>query len=38
MIRDIDILTAESVDLLKEMISIESPSFSEEAVCSHISG
>ena len=38
MIRDIDILTAESVALLKEMISIESPSFSEEAVCSHISG
>ena len=38
MIRDIDILTAESVALLKEMIAIESPSFSEEAVCSHISG
>ena len=38
MIRDIDILTTESVALLKEMISIESPSFSEEAVCSHISG
>ena len=38
MIRDIDILTAESVALLKEMISIESPFFSEEAVCSHISG
>ncbi len=38
MIRDIDILTAESADLLKEMIAIESPSFSEEAVCSHISG
>ena len=38
MIRDIDILTAESVALLKEMITIESPSFSEEAVCSHISG
>jgi acetylornithine deacetylase len=26
------------VALLKEMIAIESPSFSEEAVCSHISG
>ena len=38
MIRDIDILTAESADLLKEMIAIESPSFSEEAVCGHISG
>ena len=38
MIRDIDILTAESADLLKEMIAIASPSFSEAAVCSHISG
>ena len=36
--RDIDILTAEAVALLKEMVAIESPSFSEEAVCSHISG
>ena len=31
-------LTTESVELLKEMIAIPSPSFSEEAVCSHISG
>ncbi|MBQ2965739.1 MAG: hypothetical protein IJE11_01835, partial [Bacteroidales bacterium] len=36
--RDIDILTAEAVALLKEMVAIESPSFSEDAVCSHISG
>lgn len=37
MIRNIDILTSESVALLKEMIAIESPSFSEEEACSHIS-
>ena len=37
-IRDLDILTAESVALLKEMVAIKSPSFSEGAVCSHISG
>lgn len=30
-------LTEESVDLLKEMIAIPSPSFSETDVCSHIS-
>ena len=30
-------LTAESVQLLKEMIAIPSPSFNEDAVCSHIS-
>ena len=33
----INILTAEAVELLKEMIAIPSPSFHEEAVCSHIS-
>lgn len=32
----IQILTAEAAGLLKEMIAIPSPSFSEEAVCSHI--
>ena len=31
-----DILTSEAVDLLKEMIAIPSPSFSEDAVCTHI--
>lgn len=30
--------TAEAVDLLKEMVAIPSPSFSESAVCGHISG
>ena len=30
-------LTSESVQLLKEMIAIPSPSFNEDAVCSHIS-
>ena len=30
--------TAEAVELLKEMVAIPSPSFCEEAVCSHISG
>lgn len=34
----IHMLTAESVDLLKEMIAIPSPSFSEDQVCTHISG
>lgn len=29
-------LTAESVELLKEMIAIPSPSFEEEGVCSHL--
>ena len=31
-------LTDEAVQLLKEMVAIPSPSFSEEAVCDHISG
>ena len=31
-------LTTEAVDLLKEMVAIPSPSFSESAVCDHISG
>jgi len=35
-ILNIDRLTAEAVDLLKEMIAIPSPSFEEDAVCSHI--
>ena len=34
---DIQILTAEAAGLLKEMIAIPSPSFSEGEVCSHIS-
>ena len=34
----IDTLTAEAVQLLKEMIAIPSTSFNEDAVCSHISG
>ena len=33
---DISALTKESVNLLKEMIAIPSPSFEEDAVCSHI--
>ena len=33
-----EILTAEAVELLKDMIAIPSPSFSESAVCEHISG
>lgn len=33
-----EILSAESVDLLKEMVKIPSPSFSESEVCGHISG
>ena len=37
MTDSINILTAEAVELLKEMIAIPSPSFHEEAVCSHIS-
>lgn len=37
MRNDIHRLTAEAVDLLKEMVAIPSPSFSEEAVCGHIS-
>lgn len=31
-------MASESIALLKEMIAIESPSFEEERVCSHISG
>ena len=34
----IDKLTADAVELLKEMIAIPSPSFREDEVCSHISG
>ena len=34
----IQMLTSEAVDLLKEMVAIPSPSFSESAVCDHISG
>ena len=33
---DISALTKESVNLLREMIAIPSPSFEEDAVCSHI--
>lgn len=33
----IDRLTSESVELLKEMVAIPSPSFSEDEVCTHIS-
>ena len=29
-------LTAEAIDLLREMVAIPSPSFSEDAVCTHI--
>lgn len=38
MIEHSHILTAEAVDLLKGMVSIPSPSFSESAVCDMISG
>ncbi|MBE6239199.1 MAG: M20/M25/M40 family metallo-hydrolase [Bacteroidales bacterium] len=37
MRNEIHRLTAEAVDLLKEMVAIPSPSFSEDAVCCHIS-
>ena len=37
MKNNINKLTAEAVELLKEMIAIPSPSFHEDAVCSHIS-
>ena len=37
MINEIDILTAEAVELLKEMVAIPSPSFDEDKVCTHIS-
>ena len=33
----LNILTSEAIELLKEMIAIPSPSFHEEAVCTHIS-
>ena len=33
----VKILTAEAVELLKDMIAIPSPSFSEDEVCTHIS-
>lgn len=35
-ILNIDRLTADAIDLLKEMIAIPSPSFEEEEVCNHI--
>ena len=35
---NINRLTAEAVELLKGMIAIPSPSFSEEEVCTHICG
>ena len=34
---DLHILTAEAVELLKDIIAIPSPSFSEDEVCTHIS-
>ena len=37
MSENINILTSEAIKLLKEMIAIPSPSFHEDAVCSHIS-
>ena len=37
-IPDIQSLTSDAVELLKEMIAIPSPSFEEDAVCSHVSG
>ena len=37
MENSIKILTSESIELLKEMIAIPSPSFHEDAVCSHLS-
>ena len=37
MEKAIHILTAEAVELLKDMIAIPSPSFSEDEVCTHIS-
>ena len=33
---DIKNIIAESVELLKDMVAIKSPSFEEDAVCSHI--
>ena len=36
MTRDIDILTSEATNLLKEMIAIPSPSFNEDKVCDHL--
>ena len=37
MENSIKILTSEAIELLKEMIAIPSPSFHEDAACSHIS-
>ena len=37
MTDQINILTSEAVELLKEMIAIPSPSFHEDSVCGHIS-
>lgn len=37
MTRQLDILTADAVKLLKDMVAIPSPSFSEDEVCTHIS-
>ena len=37
MVNRVEILTAEAVELLKEMVAIPSPSFSEDQVCTHIS-
>ena len=36
MMTDIKNIIAESVELLKDMVAIKSPSFEEDAVCSHI--
>ena len=36
MMKDIKNIIAESVELLKDMVAIKSPSFEEDAVCSHI--
>ena len=36
MTEQLKLYTAEAVELLKEMVAIPSPSFSEDAVCSHI--
>lgn len=36
MVEKVNILTSEAVALLREMVAIPSPSFSEDAVCGHI--
>ena len=36
MTEELNILKRESIGLLKEMVGIPSPSFGEEAVCTHI--